>query len=131
MDTPVANADGYTQSSLMARADAVAAELRNRSAYLLVHGTAGDAPFGSMTPSTLSLIGCLFVCSDDNVHFQNAADLEATLTRLNLQYTVQWYTDQDHSLGAARRHLYTLIGAFLARESQCTPRRVQPQQDVS
>ena len=105
MDTPSANADGYNHSSLMARAEATVADLQDRSAYLLVHGTA-----------------------DDNVHFQNAADLEATLTRLNVQYRAQWYSDQDHSLGAARRHLYTLIGAFIS-ESHCSVPRMRTQGD--
>jgi dipeptidyl-peptidase-4 len=60
--------------------------------YLLVHGT-----------------------GDDNVHFQNTAQLVEALTNAEVDYRVQFYTDKQHSLGGdvTHRHLYRLLTNFL------------------
>ncbi|XP_065834958.1 prolyl endopeptidase FAP-like [Oscarella lobularis] len=61
--------------------------------YLLIHGTA-----------------------DDNVHFQNTAQLVKSLTEAGVDYQVQFYTDKQHGLegSATQRALYKLMSKFLA-----------------
>uniref|UniRef100_A0A8C9TJU4 Dipeptidyl peptidase 4-like n=1 Tax=Scleropages formosus TaxID=113540 RepID=A0A8C9TJU4_SCLFO len=59
--------------------------------YLLVHGTA-----------------------DDNVHFQQAAEISEALVEEQVDFEAMWYTDKDHGLdGAAHRHVYTHLSHFL------------------
>ena len=62
------------------------------SNYLLVHGTA-----------------------DDNVHFQNTAELVSALVKADIQYDFYMYTDKNHSIygGNTRKHLYTKFTNFL------------------
>lgn len=52
---------------------------------------------------------------DDNVHFQNTAQLTRALTNADIYYRVQVYTDQQHSLdgGNTRKHLYNSLEDFL------------------
>ncbi|CDQ98167.1 unnamed protein product [Oncorhynchus mykiss] len=59
--------------------------------YLLVHGTA-----------------------DDNVHFQQAAQISAALVEEQVDFEAMWYTDKDHGLdGSANQHVYTHMSHFL------------------
>uniref|UniRef100_A0AAR2IV55 Uncharacterized protein n=1 Tax=Pygocentrus nattereri TaxID=42514 RepID=A0AAR2IV55_PYGNA len=61
--------------------------------YLLVHGTA-----------------------DDNVHFQQAAQISKALVEQQVDFEAMWYTDKDHSLsGKARYHLYKHLSHFLQK----------------
>uniref|UniRef100_A0A8P4K6E3 Uncharacterized protein n=1 Tax=Dicentrarchus labrax TaxID=13489 RepID=A0A8P4K6E3_DICLA len=61
--------------------------------YLLVHGTA-----------------------DDNVHFQQAAEISEALVDEQVDFEAMWYTDKDHGLGgAAYPHVYTHMTHFLQR----------------
>ncbi|XP_073318709.1 dipeptidyl peptidase 4-like [Pagrus major] len=61
--------------------------------YLLVHGTA-----------------------DDNVHFQQAAEISEALVEEQVDFEAMWYTDKDHGLtGAAYPHVYTHMTHFLQR----------------
>ncbi|MGH0136666.1 UNVERIFIED_CONTAM: hypothetical protein FKN15_062129 [Acipenser sinensis] len=59
--------------------------------YLLVHGTA-----------------------DDNVHFQQAAQISKALVDEQVDFQAMWYTDKDHGLGGtANKHVYTHMSHFL------------------
>jgi len=60
--------------------------------FLLVHGT-----------------------EDDNVHFQNSAILVSKLTLNSVKYTVQYYTDNEHSMGFGNAYsqLMELLTQFL------------------
>lgn len=61
--------------------------------YLLVHGTA-----------------------DDNVHFQQAAEISEALVEEQVDFEAMWYTDKDHGLtGRAYQHVYTHMTHFLQR----------------
>uniref|UniRef100_A0A3Q0SR88 Dipeptidyl-peptidase 4 n=1 Tax=Amphilophus citrinellus TaxID=61819 RepID=A0A3Q0SR88_AMPCI len=61
--------------------------------YLLIHGTA-----------------------DDNVHFQQAAEISEALVEAQVDFEAMWYTDKDHGLsGAANKHVYTHMTHFLLR----------------
>uniref|UniRef100_A0A671YNQ6 Fibroblast activation protein, alpha n=1 Tax=Sparus aurata TaxID=8175 RepID=A0A671YNQ6_SPAAU len=88
MGTPTDNSDSYKNSSVMARA-------KNFKTvnYLLVHGTA-----------------------DDNVHFQQAAQISKALVDEQVDFEAMWYTDKDHGLrGSAMRHNYALMSHFLQK----------------
>ncbi|KAJ2998634.1 hypothetical protein HDV02_004264 [Globomyces sp. JEL0801] len=89
MKTPQKNPEGYKKSAV-----AKMNGFRNAK-FLLVHGTA-----------------------DDNVHFQNSAALVWHLTGAGVGgYTVQYYTDSDHSMGAngARTAVYEMIEEFVCK----------------
>ncbi|XP_035263656.1 dipeptidyl peptidase 4-like [Anguilla anguilla] len=61
--------------------------------YLLVHGTA-----------------------DDNVHFQQAAQISKALVEAEVDFDAMWYTDKDHGLGgSAHHHVYTHMSYFLLK----------------
>ncbi|XP_055358999.1 dipeptidyl peptidase 4-like [Betta splendens] len=61
--------------------------------YLLVHGTA-----------------------DDNVHFQQAAEISEALVDEQVDFEAMWYTDKDHGLsGSANKHVYTHMTHFLQK----------------
>ncbi|CAG04973.1 unnamed protein product, partial [Tetraodon nigroviridis] len=61
--------------------------------YLLVHGTA-----------------------DDNVHFQQAAEISEALVEEQVDFEAMWYTDKDHALSdSAYQHVYTHMTHFLLR----------------
>ncbi|TMS06347.1 Dipeptidyl peptidase 4 [Larimichthys crocea] len=88
MGTPTENSDSYKNSSVTARA-----ENFKSVGYLLVHGTA-----------------------DDNVHFQQAAQISKALVDQQVDFEVMWYTDRDHHLrGSAARHIYSLMSHFLQK----------------
>ncbi|MGE5314368.1 MAG: DPP IV N-terminal domain-containing protein [Acidobacteriota bacterium] len=85
MNTPANNPQGYDKSSPITMTD----NLKGR--FLVVHGT-----------------------SDDNVHFQNSANLVKALQKSNKQFSTMFYPDKNHSiLGAGTRlHLFTMIANF-------------------
>lgn len=53
--------------------------------------------------------------ADDNVHFQNSAELAEALVQLGYQFDMQVYTNRNHSIygGNTRRHLVARIENFL------------------
>ncbi|XP_037769177.1 prolyl endopeptidase FAP isoform X10 [Chelonia mydas] len=80
------NLEHYKNSTVMARAE----NFRNVK-YLLIHGTA-----------------------DDNVHFQNSAQISKALVNAQVDFQAMWYTDQDHGIpGLSSKHLYTHMTHFL------------------
>ncbi|XP_072300448.1 dipeptidyl peptidase 4 [Eucyclogobius newberryi] len=88
MGTPKDNPDGYRNGSVIKRAR----NFKNVD-FLLIHGTA-----------------------DDNVHFQQAAQISKALVNEQVDFETMWYTDKNHSLqGSAYRHVYTLMSHFLKK----------------
>lgn len=85
---PSQNQAFYTNSTVTGRAKNF-----HSVEYLLVHGTA-----------------------DDNVHFQQAAEISEALVDEQVDFEAMWYTDKDHSLsGSANQHVYTHMTHFLQR----------------
>lgn len=86
MGLPQANPDGYDDNSPINHV----AKLKGN--YLLVHGLA-----------------------DDNVHYQNAAEMTTALVRANKQFEQFVYPDRNHGIygGTTRLHLFTLMTNFL------------------
>lgn len=86
MRTPQQNPEGYDQNAPMRYASDIKGKL------LLVHGTA-----------------------DDNVHYQNAAELAEVLVQSNVQFQMMSYTNRNHGIygGNTRTHLYTMFTDFL------------------
>ncbi len=80
------NAKGYEDNSPINFVD------RLKGNYLLVHGG-----------------------SDDNVHFQNSAEMSAALIKANKQYDTYYYPNRNHSIYGdnARRHLYVKMTSFI------------------
>eukprot|EP00064_Thunnus_orientalis_P005679 superscaffoldBa00000568_g5693 len=88
MTEPSDNALFYDNSTVTARAKNF-----HSVQYLLVHGTA-----------------------DDNVHFQQAAEISEALVNEQVDFEAMWYTDKDHGLtGSAYQHVYTHMTHFLQR----------------
>ncbi|XP_056157196.1 dipeptidyl peptidase 4-like [Lampris incognitus] len=88
MNQPSENADFYRNSTVTGRANNF-----HSVEYLLVHGTA-----------------------DDNVHFQQAAQISKALVDQQVDFESMWYTDKDHSLGgSANRHVYVHMSHFLKK----------------
>uniref|UniRef100_A0A8C7MMC6 Dipeptidyl peptidase 4-like n=1 Tax=Oncorhynchus kisutch TaxID=8019 RepID=A0A8C7MMC6_ONCKI len=86
MNQPSENLEFYNNSTVTARAKNF-----KTVQYLLVHGTA-----------------------DDNVHFQQAAQISAALVEEQVDFEAMWYTDKDHGLdGSANQHVYTHMSHFL------------------
>ncbi|KAM4697885.1 prolyl endopeptidase FAP-like [Rhinophrynus dorsalis] len=82
------NLENYKNSTVMTRA-----EQFKRVDYLLIHGTA-----------------------DDNVHFQQAAQISKALVEAQVDFQTMWYTDKDHSIsGSGRKHLYNHMTHFLKK----------------
>ncbi|KAM4626104.1 prolyl endopeptidase FAP-like [Discoglossus pictus] len=80
------NLANYKNSTVMTRA-----ENFRKVDYLLIHGTA-----------------------DDNVHFQQAAQISKALVEAQVDFQAMWYTDKDHSIsGSGRKHLYLHMTHFL------------------
>lgn len=86
MRTPKENPDGYDKNSPIYWAPKI------KGKYLLCHGTA-----------------------DDNVHYQNTAELTEVLVQSDIQFQMMSYTNRNHSIygGNTRRHLYKLFTNFL------------------
>lgn len=88
MNPPWMNQDAYDTTTVTARAKNF-----HKVQYLLVHGTA-----------------------DDNVHFQQAAEISEALVDEQVDFEAMWYTDKDHGLGgSAYQHVYTHMSHFLLR----------------
>uniref|UniRef100_A0A8B9E6Y5 Fibroblast activation protein alpha n=1 Tax=Anser cygnoides TaxID=8845 RepID=A0A8B9E6Y5_ANSCY len=80
------NLEHYKNSTVMARAK----NFQNVE-YLLIHGTA-----------------------DDNVHFQNSAQIAKALVNAQVDFQAMWYTDENHGIpGLSSKHLYTHMTHFL------------------
>ncbi|KAL8183375.1 UNVERIFIED_CONTAM: hypothetical protein K2H54_038665 [Gekko kuhli] len=80
------NLEHYRNSTVMARAE----NFHNVN-YLLIHGTA-----------------------DDNVHFQNSAQISKALVEAQVDFQAMWYTDQNHAIpGVSLKHLYIHMTHFL------------------
>ncbi|XP_070587751.1 dipeptidyl peptidase 4 [Erythrolamprus reginae] len=80
------NLDFYENSTVMARA-----ENFKKVDYLLIHGTA-----------------------DDNVHFQQAAQISKALVDAEVDFQAMWYTDKDHGIGGhAHSHIYHHMSNFI------------------
>ena len=88
MGLPQENPDGYDDNSPINHV----AKLEGN--YLLVHGMA-----------------------DDNVHFQNAAEMVNALVRANKQFDQFAYPDRNHGIygGTTRLHLFELMTDWLER----------------
>nr|XP_020441758.1 dipeptidyl peptidase 4-like [Monopterus albus] len=85
---PSENNLAYTNSTVTERAKNF-----HSVQYLLIHGTA-----------------------DDNVHFQQAAEISESLVEEQVDFEAMWYTDKDHGLdGSAYQHVYTHMSHFLQR----------------
>jgi len=86
MRTDDENPDGYEDNSPITYAD------RLKGSYLLVHGN-----------------------SDDNVHFQNSAEMAAALIKANKQFDTYFYPNRNHGIRGdnARLHLYTKMTDFI------------------
>jgi len=82
-----AGADAYENTDLMRNVTGF-----HKVPYLVAHGT-----------------------GDDNVHFQNTAELVRALTEDNVQFEMMIYTDESHSIAGGRWHLYNLLQQFFAR----------------
>ena len=86
MRTVEENPDGYKDNSPVYFAD------RLKGNYLLVHGMA-----------------------DDNVHFQNAAEMAKALIKENKQFDTYYYPNKNHGIygGKTRLHLFTKMTDFV------------------
>lgn len=86
MRTEEENPDGYAENSPVYFADQL------KGNYLLIHGM-----------------------SDDNVHFQNAAEMAEALIRANKQYDTYYYPNRNHGIygNNGRLHLFTKINNYL------------------
>ncbi|MGK7391912.1 MAG: S9 family peptidase [Candidatus Cyclobacteriaceae bacterium M2_1C_046] len=82
MSTPQENPDGYDDNSPTSYAD------RLKGSFLLIHGT-----------------------GDDNVHFQNAVELQDALIAAGKQFDSFYYPDRAHGIyrNNARIHLFNLM----------------------
>uniref|UniRef100_A0A3P9JVW9 Fibroblast activation protein, alpha n=1 Tax=Oryzias latipes TaxID=8090 RepID=A0A3P9JVW9_ORYLA len=88
MGKPEENPDNYKNSTVTSRAKNF-----TKVDFLLVHGTA-----------------------DDNVHFQQAAQISKALVDEQVDFEAMWYTDRDHSLsGSARYHAFNHMSHFLQK----------------
>jgi len=80
MRTPQENPDGYDQNSPVNFTDKI------KGRFLLIHGTA-----------------------DDNVHFQNSAQLVTALVKSNIDFETMYYPNKNHGIsGAADNTTYHL-----------------------
>ncbi|MDL2308381.1 S9 family peptidase [Bacteroidales bacterium OttesenSCG-928-B11] len=86
LQTPQENPSGYDDNSPIFHADKL------QGSYLLVHGM-----------------------TDDNVHFQNAADLTTALIENNKHFDHFFYPNMNHFIngGNARYHLYVKLTKFV------------------
>ena len=86
MQTDKENANGYNDNSPVNFAGML------KGNYLIVHGLA-----------------------DDNVHFQNSAEMINALVNANKQFETYYYPNKNHGIygGFARLHLYTKMTDFI------------------
>ena len=86
MQTPQLNPDGYKNGSPLTYAKDIKGD------YLLIHGT-----------------------GDDNVHFQNAIEMNEALVQANIPFQTMYYRNRNHGIygGNTSKHLYDLMTRFL------------------
>ena len=86
MQTPQENPDGYDDNSPINHVNKL------KGKYLIIHGTA-----------------------DDNVHFQNSAEMISALEKANKQFDMAIYPDKNHSIygGNTRLNLFTRMTNYL------------------
>lgn len=86
MRTPQENASGYDDNSPINHVEKI------KGKYLIIHGTA-----------------------DDNVHFQNAAEMVKAMNEKNIPYDAEYYPNYNHSIvgGKIRWHLFNKISSFI------------------
>ncbi|MBX2980169.1 MAG: S9 family peptidase [Flavobacteriales bacterium] len=89
MGLPKDNGEGYDSNSPINHVDKL------KGNYLLIHGM-----------------------GDDNVHFQNAAEMINALVKANKQFDQFSYPDRNHGIygGTTRMHLYELMTEWLERK---------------
>ena len=89
LQRPQDNPEGYDENSPLN----FVKQLKGN--YLIIHGT-----------------------GDDNVHFQNAADMISALENANKQFEMRIYPNKNHSIygGYTRLNLYTLMTDFIFRK---------------
>lgn len=89
LQRPQDNASGYDDNSPINHVD------KMKGKFLLVHGT-----------------------GDDNVHFQNAVELQNALIKAGKQFQSFYYPNRNHGIfgGNTRLHLYQMMTDFLVRE---------------
>lgn len=88
MSTPQKNPDGYEKSSPITY-------VKNfKGKFLLIHGA-----------------------SDDNVHFQNSAQLATALQKNAMQFETMFYPNKNHGIygGKTSLHLYNLMTEFILK----------------
>ncbi|RUS77449.1 hypothetical protein EGW08_014787, partial [Elysia chlorotica] len=85
MGLPKDNLQGYQYANVSKYAE----NFKNKN-FLLIHGT-----------------------GDDNVHFQNAAQLVKALEMANIHFRFEMYTDSAHRLARHETHLYKSMDDFL------------------
>ena len=89
MRTPRENPLGYDENSPLSHVDKI------KGNYLIIHGTA-----------------------DDNVHFQNAAEMVKAMNDKNIAYDAEYYPNKNHGIsgGKTRLHLFTKITKFITEK---------------
>ena len=88
MRTPMENAKGYDDNSPINHVQKL------KGKYLLIHGMA-----------------------DDNVHFQNSADMVSALVKANKQFDFFAYPNKNHGIygGNTRNHLFSMIYDYVLK----------------
>lgn len=88
MQTPQENEDGYDENSPINHVDKL------KGNYLLIHGM-----------------------TDDNVHYQNAAEMVNALIKANKQFSQFSYPNRNHGIygGNTRLHLYNMMTEYLIK----------------
>jgi dipeptidyl-peptidase-4 len=88
LQRPQDNAAGYDENSPINHVQKL------KGKYLLIHGT-----------------------GDDNVHFQNAVEMQNALIKANKQFESFYYPNRNHGIygGNTRLHLYTMMTDFLEK----------------
>jgi len=86
MRTPQENGDNYDINSPINHVDSI------KGNYLIIHGTA-----------------------DDNVHFQNAAEMVRTMVSKNIEFDSEYYPNRNHGIsgGYTRMHLYKRMTDYI------------------
>ena len=86
LHTPKENSAGFEENSPINYVDKI------KGKFLIIHGTA-----------------------DDNVHFQNAADMVSAMIKANKKFESAYYPNKNHSIagGNTRLHLYNLMTDFI------------------
>ena len=89
MRTPQENPDGYDENSPINHIEKL------KGSYLIIHGT-----------------------GDDNVHFQNTAELVKKMISKNIPFDSEFYPNKNHGIsgGYTRLHLFTRMTNFIMDE---------------